>query len=97
MDFNKEIEQEANEIVDMLKKKNESYGNSALDPVRVFSSTSTKEQIMVRLDDKLSRIQRAGGFMNMLEKQNENENYSEDIINDIIGYLLILKLALKNE
>lgn len=64
------------EIRDMLIEKNESYGNSALDPVRVFSKTSTDEQLNVRLDDKLSRIKRGN-------------DYGEDVEKDIIGYLIL--------
>lgn len=40
----------------LLIEKNRKYGNSALNPVRVFSKASADEQILVRMDDKLSRI-----------------------------------------
>ena len=51
------------EIKELLLLKNANYGNSALDPVRVFSQTSAKEQLFVRIDDKLSRIQRGAGLL----------------------------------
>ena len=48
------------QICSMLVEKNVKYGNSALDPVRVFSKASTTEQLLVRIDDKLSRIKTTG-------------------------------------
>lgn len=68
-----------NNLRDMLIEKNKSYGNSALDPVRVFSSADTEEQIKVRLDDKLSRIKRG------------NNNFNEDTVQDLQGYLILLQ------
>ena len=44
---------------DLLLAKNDAYGNSALDPVRIFSRADPIEQLNVRLDDKLSRLARA--------------------------------------
>jgi hypothetical protein len=53
-----EIARECDELKAMLLEKNQAYGNSALDPVRVFSKATRVEQILVRLDDKLSRLAR---------------------------------------
>jgi hypothetical protein len=64
----------------MLRSKNEMYGNSALDPCRVFSAASPTEQLLVRIDDKLSRI-RTG-----------NPGNREDTVLDLIGYLVLLKI-----
>lgn len=69
------------DIANLLVQKNAAYGNSALDPVRVFSKASTEEQILVRLDDKLSRLQRS------------TEYAGEDTITDLIGYLVLLLIA----
>jgi hypothetical protein len=68
-------------IKTMLVDKNRKYGDSALNPVRIFSKTSPQEQIRVRIDDKLSRV--ASG-------QLDDE---EDVIDDLIGYLVLLKLS----
>lgn len=76
------IERECDQIRNMLLGKNQAYGNSALDPVRVFSKASPVEQILVRLDDKLSRISRG-------------EDLGEDTIQDLIGYLILLRVARK--
>ena len=71
-------------IAEVLLQKNAAYGNSALAPVRIFSKASNVEQILVRLDDKLSRLARglAAG---------------EDVILDLVGYLVLLRIAMKNE
>lgn len=71
-------------IKDLLLAKNAKYGDSALSPVRVFSKSSTVEQILVRIDDKISRIQRAEG---LVEKD-------EDVVQDLIGYLILLQIAI---
>lgn len=77
------ITRECDAIKAMLLEKNRAYGNSALDPVRVFSLASPEEQILVRLDDKLSRLQRG-------------EAAGEDVVLDLIGYLVLLRIARKS-
>ena len=74
------------DIKDLLLQKNIKYGDSALDPLRVLSKASAKEQILVRIDDKLSRISR-GDIL----------HEDEDVVSDLIGYLVLLKIALKRE
>jgi hypothetical protein len=81
----KSISEICKEISDLLIEKNRSYGNSALDPVRIFSQSSSEEQILVRIDDKLSRFARGK------EYQGDND------INDLIGYLVLLKVARKGD
>jgi len=73
-------------IEKMLIEKNRAYGDSALEPVRVFSKSDTVEQLYVRIDDKLSRIERG------------HEYPGDDTIFDLIGYLVLLLIAKeKNE
>jgi hypothetical protein len=69
------------EINDLLIAKNQKYGNSALEPLGVFSQLSAKEGLLVRIDDKLKRI-----------KNGSLEKDDEDVINDLIGYLVLLKI-----
>lgn len=69
------------QIKKLLLEKNAAYGNSALDPVRVFSKCAADEQLRVRIDDKLSRIARG------------HEYPGDDTINDLIGYLILYKIA----
>lgn len=79
------------EVCDGIKKllldKNKKYGNSALEPVRVFSKASPVEQLLVRIDDKLSRISKGVGI----------DAADEDVIDDLIGYLVLLKVAKNND
>lgn len=76
-----DINRTCNEIRDMLMEKNLAYGDSALDPVRVFSKANATEQILVRIDDKLSRFARG------------KEYPGDNDINDLIGYLILLKIS----
>ncbi len=67
-------------VREMLIQKNTAYGDSALDPVRVFSKSSPQEQIRVRIDDKLSRLARGS-------------DAGEDVLTDLLGYLVLLEIA----
>jgi len=69
------------EIRELLISKNLKYGNSALEPLGVFSQLSAKEGLLIRIDDKLKRI-----------KNGSLEKDDEDVINDLIGYLVLLKI-----
>lgn len=80
--FEKHVRKIANDTVEMLVRKNASYGNSALSPVRIFSKSSDIEQIYVRIDDKLSRIK-------------SGSSLGEDTIMDLIGYLFLLKIKME--
>ena len=71
------------EIAEMLIKKNISYGDSALSPIRIFSQADNKEQIKIRIDDKINRIKNGSGFA------------GDNDIDDMIGYLILLKIANK--
>lgn len=78
------IAEECDEVKELLLEKNRSYGNSALEPVRVFSRASTVEQLLVRIDDKLSRLARGSAA-------------GEDVELDLIGYLVLLRVARRKE
>jgi hypothetical protein len=75
------IAAECEAIKQMLLEKNARYGDSALNPVRIFSRTDAVEQIRVRIDDKLSRLSRGSG------------QETEDVELDLIGYLVLLRIA----
>jgi hypothetical protein len=72
-------------IKELLLTKNRKYGDSALNPTRIFSKASPVEQIKVRIDDKLSRV------------ISGQEDEDEDIIKDFIGYLILLTIAQRYE
>lgn len=74
------------EIRELLITKNLKYGNSALEPLGVFSKLSAKEGLLVRIDDKLKRI-----------KNGSLEKDDEDVINDLVGYLVLLKIQTQEE
>lgn len=80
----------AKEIIDVcletarfLCDKNRKYGNSALDPMRVFSKADPIEQIDVRIDDKLSRL------------KTSHADDNEDAAKDLLGYLVLRQVAVK--
>jgi hypothetical protein len=66
----------------MLIEKNRAYGNSAIEPLRIFSKSDNEEQIRVRLDDKLSRLMRGSAA-------------GEDVELDLMGYLVLLRVVRK--
>jgi len=85
-DFSHKVSTYLLEIRELLISKNIKYGNSALEPLGVFSQLSVKEGLLVRIDDKLKRI-----------KNGSLEKDDEDVINDLIGYLVLLKIQTNEE
>lgn len=71
-------------IKTLLIDKNNRYGDAALNPTRIFSKADSIEQLLVRIDDKLNRIQKGDGLLET----------DEDVVVDLIGYLVLLKIAL---
>ena len=67
------IAQVCDDIKDMLLQKNAKYGDSALNPVRVMSQASPVEQILVRIDDKLSRIKSGAILEDEAEESDDAE------------------------
>ena len=80
------IKLKCRQLEDLLVRKNDAYGDSALDPLGVFSSASASSGIKIRLDDKLKRIANAG----LVED-------TEDTLIDIAGYIILLIIAKENE
>ena len=70
----------------MLIAKNQKYGNSAIEPLGIFSELTPEEGLKVRIDDKLKRI-----------KNGSLDKDDEDVINDLIGYLVLLKILHKKD
>ncbi len=75
------ITQECRGIERLLHEKNQKYGNSALEPERIFSRASAVEQLNVRIDDKIKRLRSSG------------MTADEDTVQDLIGYLVLLRIA----
>jgi hypothetical protein len=82
-----EIASICDDVKELLLYKNQKYGNSALESARIFSKASAVEQLLVRIDDKLNRIQKGAGLI----------GEDEDVIMDLIGYLILLKIGLKQQ
>ena len=80
------IEEICESMKNLLLEKNRSYGDSATNPSNVFSSGSAVDSICARIDDKLMRIQNKG-----------INDKTEDTVSDLIGYLILLKVALYKE
>lgn len=76
-----QIENICKAISDVLIDKNKKYGNSALRPINVFYKGDNQNSILIRLDDKLSRI------------KNNTEDIRVNDICDTIGYLVLLLVA----
>tara|TARA_R100001443_G_scaffold4358_2_gene12848 strand:- start:451 stop:861 length:411 start_codon:yes stop_codon:yes gene_type:complete len=78
------LDKSVEKIVKLLKEKNAAYGNTALNPANIFSKLDSTEAICARLDDKLSRIKNRG-----------INDKTEDTVDDLIGYLLLLKMSME--
>jgi len=72
-------------LTDLLEYKNDKYGNSALEPVNIFSRLDAKDGILLRLDDKIKRIKTRTKYGHPPRKN--------DIV-DMMGYLTLLCIEL---
>ena len=78
------IKQECTGLCSLLIAKNEHYGNSAFNPLRIFAKSDALEQLNVRIDDKLTRLARG-------------MDGNEDTELDLIGYLILRRVARRLE
>ena len=85
MDTRDLILEESEAVRDLLLKKNEAYGDSALNPANIFARGNAVENLCCRIDDKLMRIKMRG-----------ITDETEDTVQDLIGYLILLKVALRD-
>ena len=83
--FELEVRKVLSDLGDLLVEKNRKYGDAALNPKRLFSRASPVEQIRVRMDDKLSRV------------ANQQPDEDEDPEWDLMGYLVLLRIAKQRE
>jgi len=79
------IRQACYKVADMLIAKNKSYGDSALKPTGIFAKGRASDLINARIDDKLNRI------------KNQPGAFGDNDVDDLIGYLILLKLAREDE
>ena len=85
-DFAWHLDKVAKSVTDLLKEKNAAYGNTALNPLGIFSKLGAAEAIKARIDDKLARIANKG----------LNDD-TEDTARDLVGYLLLLLMAIERK
>ena len=76
----------AEEVKELLLQKNKDYGDTANNPISIFSKLDSTEAICARIDDKLSRIKNKG-----------INDKTEDTVTDLIGYLILLKVSLRKK
>ena len=76
----------AEEVKELLLQKNKDYGDTANNPISIFSKLDSTEAISARIDDKLSRIKNKG-----------INDKTEDTVTDLIGYLILLKVSLRKK
>lgn len=69
-------------VHDLLVKKNSNYGDSALNPSKIFWKGSALDGLCARADDKLMRIKNVG-----------LSDATEDTLLDLIGYLVLIYIA----
>ena len=80
------IKEVADSVRDLLIEKNQNYGDSATNPRNIFSKGSAVDSLCARIDDKLARIANKG-----------INDETEDTVTDLIGYLILLKVAIMKE
>lgn len=68
-----------------LLEKNRAYGNSALEPINIFSKLPAVEGLLVRIDDKLKRIRNGQSYP------------GDNDLKDLVGYLVLLMIILEME
>jgi hypothetical protein len=82
-----DTQRKINEITDAMKDlllyKNMKYGDSAINPKKIFYKGDSTNSILIRLDDKLGRI-----MSNTEEKPRVND------VADIIGYCTLLLISM---
>ena len=83
------ISKECDRIKEILLDKNQRYGNSSLQPSGVFTSVKRESKIEARIDDKLARIK------NYATKGDKHNKDYYDAIDDLIGYLILYRIALR--
>lgn len=75
------IREVCSELADFLCAKNDAYGDSAVNPVRIRSKASAREQILVRQDDKLNRLISGKVYA------------GDDDMKDLVGYWVLEQVA----
>ena len=82
-----ETQQKIHEIMeamkDLLLYKNQKYGDSAINPKKIFYKGDSTNSILIRLDDKIGRV-----------KSNTEDKPRVNDVCDIIGYCTLLLISM---
>lgn len=70
-------------MTDLILYKNRKYGDSAINPKKIFYKGDSTNSILIRLDDKIGRV-----MSNTEEKPRVND------VADIIGYCTLLLVSM---
>lgn len=79
----RKIREVTDAMKDLLLYKNQKYGDSAINPKKVFYKGDSTNSILIRLDDKLGRV-----MSNTEDKPRVND------VCDIIGYCTLLLISM---
>lgn len=82
-EYEYQLKKELDEIESMLKYKNKKYGNSIFTDGILFQ-IDPEVGIKARINDKLARW------------KNQNSDEDEDVLRDLIGYLIQLRIYKKH-
>ena len=85
-DTQHEIEKTMDEMKQFLLRKNHQYGDSVMSPIGIFSKAHSEEGLRIRIDDKLNRLLQGDDSMET----------DEDVVKDLIGYLTLLLISMRN-
>ena len=87
LDYETDTQQKIKDILEgmesLLLYKNQKYGDSALNPKKIFYKGNSTNSILIRLDDKIGRV-----MSNTEEKPRVND------VCDIIGYCTLLLISM---
>jgi hypothetical protein len=79
------IKKVCDDLAEFLIDKNRAYGSSFSEPINIFSQVSAREQLAVRIDDKLNRLHKGAEYA------------GDDTVLDLIGYLVLLRVLVRME
>jgi len=79
MDRAGQISETFNSLRDVVLEKNKRYGDSALNPIGIFSRNNIEANLYSRADDKISRI-----------KNREGDKIRLNDLSDLVGYLILI-------
>jgi hypothetical protein len=72
-------------LKEFLLEKNRSYGNSAFEPINIFSKQPVIEGLLIRIDDKLKRIRNGQSYP------------GDNDLKDLTGYLILLMILMETQ